>query len=301
MQGSLLVSRIKHIHLKVATTWHLFKKNALQYTFKKQFCQPSLFFISQEEAPPLPLRTRNLDGGILSNQDGVLYAQLRKKAPKRTPYNCQKKILEHKQGRSAAQAGSAGRTYAPLPAAPQTVYSKLGLLDSKTRSLPMLDSEQSYRLRSSPGTPPRRNPRPVSQMYGYDRRQQPDWLDSCSSSSDSRGSWENVSDGAVYYLAGRPGSPHTARASEAQRQQEDSVYAEVKHVGACQPTRGREEAAQPEDGSDTYEPVEDVRPKHKRSSWVSKVSQLFGCLCITVCVRVAGNGDNKLISFLSAE
>lgn len=277
------------------------KKNAPQYTFKRQFCQPSLFFITQEEAPPLPLRTRKLDGGILSNQDGVLYAQLRKKAPKRTPYNCQKKILEHKQGRSAAQAGSAGRTYAPLPAAPQTVYSKLGLLDSKTRSLPMLDSEQSYRLRSSPGTSPRRNPRPVSQMYGYDQRQQPDWLDSCSSSSDSRGSWENVSDGAVYYLAGRPGSPHAARASEAQQQQEDSVYAEVKHVAACQPTRGREEAAQPEDGSDTYEPVEDVIPKHKRSSWVSKVSQLFGCLCITVCVRVPGNGDIKLISFISAE
>lgn len=294
MQGSLLVSRIKHIHLKVATTWHL---------FTKQFCQPPLYFITQEEAPPLPLRTRNLDGGILSNQDGVLYAQLRKKAPKRTPYNCQKKILELKQGRSAAQAGSAGRTYAPLPAAPQTVYSKLGLLDSKTRSLPMLDSEQSYRLRSSPGTPPRRNPRPVSQMYGHDQRQQPDWLDSCSSSSssDSRGSWENVSDGAVYYLAGRPGSPPAARASEAQQQREDSVYAEVKHVAACQPTRGREEAAQPEDGSDTYEPVEDVRPKLKRSSWVSKVSQLFGCLCVTVCVRVPGNGDDKLISFVSAE
>lgn len=44
MQGSLLVSRMKHIHLKVATTWHLLKKNAPQYTFKKQFCQPSLFF-----------------------------------------------------------------------------------------------------------------------------------------------------------------------------------------------------------------------------------------------------------------
>lgn len=247
------------------------------------------FFPTQEAAPPLPRRSRNVDGGLLSNQDGVLYAQLRKKAPKRTPYKCQKKILEHKQGRLAPTQGAASewRSYGQHPAAPQTVYSKLGLLDGKSKSLPMLDCEQSYKLRTSPGTPPRRNPRPVSQMEGYEQRRQPDWLDSCSSSSSSSGSWENVSDRAVYYLAGRPGSPHAAFVSEAQRQQQqhrDSVYAEVTHVGALEPTQSREEATQPEDDGDTYEPVDDVRPKHKRSSWVSKVSQLSGCL--TLCVRV---------------
>lgn len=79
-----------------------------------------------------------------------------------------------------------------------------------------------------------------------------------------------MSDRAVYYLAGRPGSSHAAFMSEAPRQQhEDSVYAEVTHIGACDSTQSL-------DGGDAYKPVEDVRPKHKRSSWVSKVSSPSG-------------------------
>lgn len=44
MQGSLLVSRIKHIHLKVATTWHLLKKMLLNTPLKNNFAN-RLFFL----------------------------------------------------------------------------------------------------------------------------------------------------------------------------------------------------------------------------------------------------------------
>lgn len=245
-------------------------------------------FFAQQEAPPLPQRSRNLDSGLHSDQHRVLYAQLRKKSPSRMPYSCQKKILDHNPGRSATQPKDIKRR--SPPPAPQTVYSELGLLDSKSRSLPVLDGradgKQSYRLSSPPEAPPRRSPRPVSQLYCYNP--QPEKLDQ----SGSVHSWENMSDSAVYYLAGRPGSPHTETRAE---QRWESVYAEVTHVGVCEPSAGQEEAAHAETNSNTYEPVENIRPKQKHLSWALKVSHASGCLNITA--NVTENGNNNIFCF----
>lgn len=251
-------------------------------------------FSVQQEAPPLPQRSRNHGHGLCSDQHRVLYAQLRKKSPSRMPYSCQKKILDHNPGRSTTQPKDIKRR--SPPPAPQTVYSELGLLDIKSRSLPVLDrsadGEQSYRLSSPPEAPPRRSPRPVSQLCRYDP--QPVKVDP----SGSIHSWEkNMSDSAVYYLAGRPGSPHTETRGE---QRWESVYAEVTHVSAFELSTGQEEAAHAEANSNTYEPVENIRPKQKHLSWALKVSHPSGYLNFTANVTENGN-NNNIFLFPSAE
>uniref|UniRef100_A0AAQ4R640 SH2 domain-containing protein n=1 Tax=Gasterosteus aculeatus aculeatus TaxID=481459 RepID=A0AAQ4R640_GASAC len=147
------------------------------------------------------------------------------------------------------------------PSAAESVYSQLGLLDSKSRSLPLLDNivdgEQSYRLRASPLTPPRLSPKPVRENTSV--RPLPETTDSSSSQS-----LEHMGDSAVYLLAGRPGSPPTT--SSATR------YAEVPmtsppHENTYERIPGHEEPATPEPNCNTYEPLEDIRPKHKHSSF----------------------------------
>lgn len=240
----------------------------------------------------MPRRTRHLDIGPLNDQDKVLYAQLRKQSPREIP-RFQHVSQDNLPGsnprraeRPAAQDHNTRRC--SPPSGPSSVYSALGLLDSKSRSLPLLgnssDGEQSYRLSAPPHTPPRLSPKPVRQATGYGPPQEK--TDSCSRPSGSH-SLEHTSNAAIYHLAGRPGSPHTTppemRSSTAGQHSDSAVYAEVPndalagsfpHVNAYELIPGHEDAARPKPkpNSNTYEPLEDMRPKNNHSSLGLKVS-----------------------------
>ncbi|XP_030280695.1 SH2 domain-containing protein 7-like isoform X2 [Sparus aurata] len=218
-----------------------------------------------KEGPPLPRRSRHLDSGPLNDQDKVLYAQLSKQSPRfcRTSQDNSPADNPGRPERSPAQDHNTRRCSPPPP--PASVYSELGLLDSKSRSLPLLDNrsdeEQSYRLSAPPHTPPRLSPKPV--------RQAMETTNSCSSHS-----LEHMSDSAVYHLAGKPGSPRTTETRS--EQQIDSVYAEVPgegvvgrypHVNTFERMPGHVDAAGPKPNSNTYEPLEDIRPKHSASGF----------------------------------
>lgn len=265
----------------------------------------------KQEAPPLPRRSRKLDSGLLNDQDRVLYAQLRKQSPSGIPrlHNiCQNNVPEDNPGRSERSTTQHQniRRCSP-PSVPHSVYSELGLLDGKSRSPPLWDNssdgEQSYRLSAPPHTPPRLSPKPVRHVTCYDPP--PEKTDSCSRPSSSRHSLENMSDSAVYHLAGRPGSPHTTLSETRSEQHWDSVYAEVlgesligrfPHANTYEMNRGHEDAAKPKPNSDTYEPVEDIiRPQNKHPSWGLKVSNVVCNLNVNVNVNV--NRICLMISF----
>uniref|UniRef100_A0A8P4JZ00 SH2 domain-containing protein n=1 Tax=Dicentrarchus labrax TaxID=13489 RepID=A0A8P4JZ00_DICLA len=230
-----------------------------------------------EEVPPLPRRSRHLDIGPLNDQDKVLYAQLRKQSPREIPrfqHLCQDSLPGDYPGRAerSTTQDQNTRRYSP-PAGPDSVYSELGLLDSKSRSLPLLDNssdqEQSYRLSAPPHTPPRLSPKPGRQNTCYGPP--PEKTDLCNRPSSSH-SLEHMSDNAVYHLAGRPGSPHTTLSETRSEEQSDSVYAEVPgdavigrftHARTYELVPGHEDTAEPQ--PNTYEPLEDIRPKHNHS------------------------------------
>ncbi|XP_042352254.1 SH2 domain-containing protein 7-like isoform X2 [Plectropomus leopardus] len=228
-----------------------------------------------EEVPPLPRRIRNLDSGPLNDPDRVLYAQLRKQSPREIPrfqHSCQDGFPG--EGRAVRSTGQDQNSRCSPPSGPESVYSELSLLDTKSRSLPRLDNssdaEQSYRLSAPPHTPPRLSPKPVRETTYFG--QQLEKTDSSSRASSSH-SMEHMSDGAVYHLAGKPGSPHTTSShtrSSAPEQHSDSVYAEVPDeavISRFPHDNTYELIPCHEDAANTYEPLEDIRPKHHHSSW----------------------------------
>ncbi len=236
----------------------------------------------------MPRRSRHLDSGPLNDLDRVLYAQLRKQSPREIP-RFQHSGQDNLRGDNARTERSTTRDQnirrCSPPSGPDSVYSELSLLDSKSRSLPLLDNssdgEQSYRLSTPPYTPPRLSPKPPRQAtcYGPERTD----LGSRPSSSNSL---EYMSDTAVYHLAGRPSSPQTTSSetrSLPSEQHGHSVYAEVPsealvarfpHVSTYELIPGHEDAAKPKPNSNTYEPLEVMRPKHNPSSWGLKVSNV---------------------------
>ncbi|KAI3371296.1 hypothetical protein L3Q82_023913, partial [Scortum barcoo] len=237
---------------------------------------------THEEVPPLPRRSRNLDAAPLIDPDKVLYAQLRKQSPREIPrfqHICQDNLAGNNLGRAEKSTSQDQKTRrCSPPSGPETVYSELGLLDSKSRSLPLLDSssdgEQSYRLSAPPHTSQRLSPKPPRPAACYG----PERTDVCSRPSSSH-SLEYMDDAAVYHLAGRPTSPH-ATYSETRpptsERHSDSVYTKVSgealvshlsHVNTYELIPGHENAASPKPNSNTYEPLEDIRPKHHNSSW----------------------------------
>lgn len=224
----------------------------------------------KQVVPPLPRRNRPVADDPLNDPDRALYAQLKKQSPREIP-RFQHASQDNPQGDKAGRAersSTQDQSRCSSPSAAESVYSQLGLLDSKSRSLPLLDNivdgEQSYRLRASPLTPPRLSPKPVRENTSV--RPLPETTDSSSSQS-----LEHMGDSAVYLLAGRPGSPPTT--SSATR------YAEVPmtsppHENTYERIPGHEEPATPEPNCNTYEPLEDIRPKHKHSSFGLKVSNV---------------------------
>ncbi|XP_040894487.1 SH2 domain-containing protein 7-like [Toxotes jaculatrix] len=217
-----------------------------------------------EEVPPLPQRSRHFDSGPLTDQDRVCYAQLRK-IPRST-HTIQGHLPGDNPGRverSTSQDQNIIR-YSP-PLGRDSIYSDPSLLESsKSRSLPLLDNssdgEHSHRLSAPPHTPPRLSPKPIRPCAPRAEK-----TESCS--------MDYMSDSAVYHLAGKPGNPHTASSktnSFAPEQRIDSVYAEVPSGGTFsrfsqdntyELVPGHEDSAHPKPNSNTYEPLEDVRPK----------------------------------------
>nr|XP_046249386.1 SH2 domain-containing protein 7-like [Scatophagus argus] len=237
-----------------------------------------------KEAPPLPRRSRLLENGPMDDQDRVLYAQLRKQSPREIPrfqHICRDNLSGDNPGRTerSAPQDQNMRRCSP-PSIPDSIYSELDLMDRKSRSLPLLDNgsdgEQSCRLAAPPHTPPRLSPKPVRQLMCYGP--QLEKTDACSRPSSSH-SLEHMSDSGVYHLAGKPGSPHTTSSETRSEQHRDSVYAEVpgEFLVGCYPQvntyellPGHEDTAKPKTHSNTYEPLEDIRPKSwglKNDKW----------------------------------
>lgn len=171
--------------------------------------------------------------------------------------------------------------------------SELSVLDSKSRSLPLLDSssdgEQSYRLSAPPDTPPRLSPRPLRQGNGSSPKSER--TDLCSRASSSH-SLEYVNDSAVYHLAGRPGSPHTTSFDtrlSIPEEHADSVYAEVSGEAPAdftyEPIRGQE-IVDPTINN-TYEPLQDIRCKKTHSCCIFKVRSVFKVLYLKIYIYFA--------------
>ncbi|XP_029290223.1 SH2 domain-containing protein 7-like [Cottoperca gobio] len=233
-----------------------------------------------EEVPPLPRRSRHFDSGPLIDPERVLYAQFKKQSPREIPRFqplCQENVdTPWRAGRSTTQDQNISRCSSP--SRPESVYSELDLLETKSRSLPLLnnssDGEQSYRLSAPPHTPPRLSPKPVRQATCCGPL--PEGTDSSSRASSSH-SQEYMSDSVVYHLAGRPGSPYTTSSgtrSSASEQHSNSVYAEVSNKATVvqfphtyEQIAGHEDTDAPKPNSNTYEPLKDIRPKHNHCSW----------------------------------
>ncbi|XP_024137955.1 uncharacterized protein LOC112152538 isoform X2 [Oryzias melastigma] len=221
---------------------------------------------TQEELPPLPLRTRHLDTSTISDQSGILYAQLRKQTPRDGNRSQQLSLdgLPHANPRKSESSTSVDQSGSSLN--PESVYSELSLLDAKSRSLPQLvsssDGEQANRLTAPPQTPPRLSPKPIRQAG------------SCSPQpgrTEGRPNLDCTGDTAVYHLVGRPDnrSPTPSHYRSATPEQDDeSVYAEVTSEApdsTYEPLPGHTEPGKPE--HITYAPVEDKRRKQNYNSW----------------------------------
>ncbi|KAM8860833.1 SH2 domain-containing protein 7 isoform 2-T2 [Synchiropus picturatus] len=188
----------------------------------------------KQETPPLPLR-KPLESSPSVEPDKVVYAQLRKKN-KKADRSSQDLIL---------------RKYNPL-------------LDCRSRSLPVLDTNfdgrETYRLSAPPNSQPRHSPKTVRRTENSapapgqtDRRSR----EACSYSLDHlglRGSYEQL------------GWP-----PRAERSQGEPVYAEA-FSGA---RRGTYETVPEEEAvsndSNTYESLEDIKPKNNSALWRSMI------------------------------
>ncbi|KAM9855094.1 uncharacterized protein ACBR49_003625 [Aulostomus maculatus] len=226
-----------------------------------------------EAIPPLPRRNRPLE----SDQDRVLYAQLRKQPRRRMPrpqHACQDYLPSENFRRTERSSNQDQNMRKLIMSGTDPVHSELGMLDCNSRSLPLLDhsydgGEQTYSLSTPPNIPPRLAPKP-------NRRSGPEETSTGPSNLDYQ------SHSAVYHLAGRQRSPHTTPAearSLPAEQDGGSVYSVVPSEAASaagflprdnmyELIPGQEEnRAQHKSTSHTYEPLEDIRPKHNHSLW----------------------------------
>ncbi|XP_029992720.1 SH2 domain-containing protein 7-like [Sphaeramia orbicularis] len=233
-----------------------------------------------EEVPPLPRRSRHLENGLLDDQDRVLYAQLRKQVPReaaREQAICQDNFPAENPRRDE-RCTTLDQHLSRSGSPPDSIYSELEMLDSRSKSLPLLassyDGEQSYRLSVPPQTPPRLSPRPIRQAHSHGLASEA--ADSYSRPTSSH-SLDYLSDTAIYHLAGRPGSPHTP-STDAHSSPEhhcDSLYAEVSAEGIIvdhfantyEQIPGHKDTARPKPNGKAHEALDDIRPKQNHSSW----------------------------------
>ena len=219
----------------------------------------------------MPPRSRQVDGSLRNDQDRLLYAQLSKQASREAGrmQPCWDSLTGHDRGTSEAQLQNS-RRLSPL-SRPTSIYTELGL-DSRSRSLPLLDSSSDKKKSHWRGTPahtsPRPSPRPVRQAALSEAAPEAD-LRSASSSLEQAGG------AAVYHLAGSPGL------CEARLQrQEDVVYTDVVYPEVPGKPDTLSHGAESCPGMNTYEPVEDLRPRQKQASWGFKVSTIHTSTCM---------------------
>uniref|UniRef100_A0A8D3AYH8 SH2 domain containing 7 n=1 Tax=Scophthalmus maximus TaxID=52904 RepID=A0A8D3AYH8_SCOMX len=231
----------------------------------------------KQEVPPLPRRSRHVDSGHVPDQDGVVYAQLRKQTPWEIPRSQDHTVHSHLPGASPGwvEGSTAQHQTVSQCCPPGSVYYKLSLLESsKRRSLPLPDNssdgEHYHKLSAPPHTPPRLSPTPIRQVPRMEK------TDSCS----SPGSRDHLGDSAVYHLAGKHGIPHTAPSGTSSGtlvKHSDSVYAEVpseapfsrlSRGNTYELIPGREDSVHLKPKSNTYELLEDVRPKSDKWKWL---------------------------------
>ncbi|XP_035013058.2 SH2 domain-containing protein 7 isoform X1 [Hippoglossus stenolepis] len=239
-------------------------KQRIDLPAERPHTQPRQSNRTLEEVPPLPQRNRHFDNGPLHNQDSVLYAQLRKQSPREKPRS-QHVFQGHLPGdnptrpeRSTSQNQTVSRCSPPSGQGP-SLYPQLSLPESSNRrSGPdySSDGEQFYRLTTPPHTPPRLSPKPVRQATRSLPQSDPCGLGP-----------------ALYYLAGKSGSPHSAApesSSLTSEQSSESLYAEVPGVALFNhPSEDNtyelipvhEDSVHPKTNNNTYEPLEDFRPK----------------------------------------
>lgn len=211
----------------------------------------------EQEAPPVPCRSRQINSSLLNDQERLLYAQLSKQSSRETqrfqPPQDSPTGQDHGASDPSRTQHQNIRRFSPL-SLPVSIYTELGL-DGRSRSLPLLDSscdrEQSHRLSAPSHPPPRHSPRPVRQTTA-----------AISRASSSGSSLEEANNTAVYHLAGSPGLCEMRLQG-----QEDVVYTEVPSELST--------------SRNTYESVEDLRPRQKQPSWGLKVSMVLisECTC----------------------
>lgn len=221
----------------------------------------------------MPPRSRQVDSSLRNDQDRLLYAQLSKQTSREMQrmQPCWNSLPGHDQGtsdRSTTQIENT-RRFIPL-SRPASIYTEMGL-DSRSRSLPLLDSssekEQPYCLNTPAHTPERHSPRPVKQPALSDTAPE---AAHCRANSSGSSLEQANSAAAVYHLAGSPGLCETRL-----QRQENVVYAEVPgKLGTLS------HGAESNPGMNTYEPVEDLRPRQKQVSWGLKVSTIHMSTCM---------------------
>ncbi|XP_072241991.1 uncharacterized protein [Leuresthes tenuis] len=256
------------------------QKQQINSTTEQQPSRPEKSKRIHEEVPPLPRRSRHLDSGAFNDHDSVLYAQLRKQTPREIP-RVQQISQENvpaanpgKAERSTMKDQNDGRFSSP--SGPESVYSQLNLLDSKSRSLPLLDTrsneEQSYRLSVPPDTPPRLSPKPIRQAPSCTPWSEK--TDLCSGPK-SNHSADFMNDNTVYQKAGKRNSrsPTFFDNRLTPEQHTDSVYAEVTseaptftHDSTYELLPNHNERPKLKPNRTTYWPVEEFRHKDNPSS-----------------------------------
>ncbi|KAI4872198.1 hypothetical protein NFI96_031038 [Prochilodus magdalenae] len=235
---------------------------------------PSRSNRTPQAVPPVPKRiTHNMSSleEKNSSEGKILYAQLEQPKPKDRETDT-RTFWPSDEGAPRApglQRARAQRNPAPVSG---TVYSELNLSDCRSRSLPLLDDntkeDSSYKLNTPSPSPPQLSPN----LQRNHARRPPTQAPSCQSHS-----LDKLYDNSFYQLAGQPGRQTASVTTEQNR---NAMYAKVP----CEPVPNRfhieENTYEPipelrhtpnlKESSahgNTYETLEDCKPKPSESSW----------------------------------
>ncbi|XP_061629137.1 SH2 domain-containing protein 7-like isoform X1 [Phyllopteryx taeniolatus] len=158
-----------------------------------------------EEVPPVPRSGRNHETGLPSDPNRMLYAHLRKK-PSRDLHASQQHIRKD----CSPSATTRKVVGCATPDQTSTKWRPLSAPEYSLLSLVALTSGPSFSPRTT-------------------REPKPDKIVPCRRPP-NRHSTDHLSDGAINFMAGKPGSPHTAcvdTTSHASHHHSNPVYAEI--------------------------------------------------------------------------
>lgn len=222
-----------------------------------------------------PIKTGSLEEKSNPNSKVLLYAQLEQARPLESRDSDARAAWARHRG-AVPVSGSPSLTAQNIPMPGKTiVYSELSLSDCRSKSLPLLDNntrnDSSYKLDTFTAIPPQRSPKL--------QRENAKKTSSHEVPSHSH-SLDKLSDHSFYQLAGKS----VNHKGKKQQEKCDATYAEVP----CEPrlnllllentyeqipesrttTNPKENSVQ----GNTYETLEDFKPKPSESTWGFKVS-----------------------------